>query len=258
MAYSYTAFGNITLPTYNRESDLSPVQAMTRFVQTAGGVFDADGSGRSLRRYPHSLTIDAIVSESTAVAQRTALDALRAAVGLRTYLYRVADNDGTIHRAVCRLAALTVMRSYSEHGYQPVTLQFQQLSAWEGSLHSYSWSLSSPSTKTVTVDGNLPVVDVIFTITAGAGALTNPILTGGGMDVRYTGTIAIGNALVIDCGTLSVLNDGVDGYSGFTLGANHVIEPWCELAPGETDLTLTVSGTTTGATWSVVFRDRWA
>lgn len=279
MGYSFERFGTITLPVYNREMNMAPVSAVQRIVATAAGAFDLDGSGRAAQQFPHPLTVEAIVFEETAAALRAALDALRAAVGTRAYLYRRADDDSTVHRALCRLTAMEVQRTYEQRrAYQPVTLQFLQLSAWQGAstawtlddgeffddglsfdATSYAWSIgSSPTTRSVTNGGNLPVTDVVFTITAGATALTNPILTGGGMDLRWTGTIAATKSLVIDCGALSVLNDGANAYSGLTLGATHAIETWCSLAPGSMDITLTVTGALTGATWGVSFRERWA
>lgn len=280
MGYSFERFGAITLPTYNREIAMAPVSAVQRIVATAAGAFDADGSGRAAQAFPHPLTIEAIVFEEASADLRAALDALRAAVGTRAWLLRRADDDGTIHRALCRLTSMDVQRSYEQRrAYQPVTLQFLQMSAWQGAggeawaldsgeffddalwfdAAQYTWSIGgSPTFRTVANGGNLPVTDAIFTIKAGATGLTNPILTGGGMDLRWTGTIAATKSLVIDCGALSVLNDGANAYSGLTLGSNHTIEAWCSLPPGETTIELAITGTLTGATWGVSFRDRWA
>lgn len=280
MSYYYDRFGALTLPEYNREASIAPAAAALRIVTTAAGAFDADGSGRSMQQFPHPLTLEAIVSEDATADQRTALDALRAAVGTRAYLYRVADDNDTIQRALCRLQSMTAERRYEQRAaYQPIRLIFQQLEPWRGEAYgawtldsgellddgllfnatAYSVAISaSPSSQAVTNGGNLPVADAVFTITAGSGNLTNPVLTGGGMDLRWTGTIDAGDSLVIDCGALSVQDDGVDAYGTFALGSGHTIEDWCYLAPGATTVSLAVSGTLTGASWSVAFRDRWA
>lgn len=279
MSYFYERFGSITLPTYNREASLAPVAPDLRIVATAAGAFDADGSGRSAQQFPHSLTVEAIVSETTVGAQRTALDALRAAVGTRAYLYRRADDDSSVQRAQCRLASMTQERSYEQRrAYQPVRLQFQQLEAWQGAAtawtlddgevlddgldfdaSAYYASLSaSPASQVIANGGNLPVLDAVLTVTAGSAALSNPIFTATGVDLRWTGTIPAGDALVIDCGAASVLLAGADAYSGLGFGAGHAVEQWLRLEPGNTTLTLTVSGTLTGASWSVDFRARWA
>ena len=258
MSYSFLRFGNIILPAYNRESVTSPVAPSQRIITTIAGAFDSDGAERAAQRFPHLLSIDAIVYESDAALQRSEIDVLRAAVGTRAYLYRVADNDSFIHRALCRLNNMTINRSYTQRqALQPVTLQFLQLTMWEGANHTawilddgefldtgltldvvnYSWSIgTSPTTQTVNNAGNLPVRNVVFTITAGATALTNPKLSGAGMDLWYTGTIAAGKSFVVDCGSLSVLNDGVDAYANLALGTGHTIEHWCNLPPGNTTI----------------------
>jgi len=280
MSYTFERFGAITLPTYNRESSIAPAAAAQRIVATTAGAFDADGSGRSAQQFPHSLTVEAIVSEDDAADQRDALDELRAAVGTRAYLYRRADNDSAVHRAPCRLASMTQDRSYEQRrAYQPVRLQFVQLGPWQGtatawtfddgesfddglafdaSTFSYTFG-TSPMTRTREPSGNLPVVDVLFTITAPGGAsLSNVVLTGGGMDLRWTGTIPAGQALTIDSGAAAVLLAGADAYDLFAIGDNHAIEGWCNLEPGDTSVTLQLSGTVSGAVWSVDFRERWA
>ena len=279
MSYFYERFGEITLPIFNRDANLAPAAAKARIVSAAAGAFDADGSGRSAQQFPHSLSIDAFVSEDDAAAQRVLLDAVRAAVGTRAYLYRRADDDETVQRAHCRLVNLTIDRSYKQRrAYQPIRMEFQQLEAWAGTATSwvlddgevlddgltvdasdYSVSLTSvPALQTIEVGGNLPVTDAILTVTAGSAALSNPAFTATDVDLRWTGTIPIGQSLVIDCGAASVLLAGADAYSGLSLGAGHAIEEWLRLEPGSTPLTLNVSGTLTGASWSVYFRERWA
>jgi hypothetical protein len=248
MAYTYTTFGSITLPVYNRESDLSPVTAMTRFVQTANGAFDADGSGRSLRRYPHPLTIDAIVSESTAAAQRTAIDALRVATGTRATMTRKADSDAAEHTATCRLVGMTQMRSYGERGYQPVRLQFAQLTPWRAkTLTTVTATLEvGDLTKTFTVAnaGTLPVTNVTLVADYGESAqsLKDPQWTATGIDLKISGTVILLSATV-DCGALSAIYEttvgNIDRYANLVLGAAHTIDAWMRFQPGNTSLTFT-------------------
>lgn len=278
MAYYLERFGSITLPAPMSDETATPVAAADRIVTTVAGAFDVDGAGRSAQQFPHTLTYQAIVDAATLAALATALDALRAAVGTRAYLYRRADDDGAVHRALCRLVAMPVMRKFEHRGYQPVRLEFRQLGPWQG--QATSWTLdegellddgldfdssdyfatlsSSPATQVVTNGGNLPVLDAVLTVTAGSAALSNPIFTATGVDLRWTGTIPAGGALVIDCGAASVLLAGADAYSGLGFGAGHAIEEWLRLEPGNTTLILTVAGTLTGASWSVDFRARWA
>jgi hypothetical protein len=248
MAYTYTTFGSITLPNYNRESDVSPVTAATRFTPTAAGVFDGDGSGRSARRYPHMLTIDAIVSESTAALQRTAIDTLRAAVGTRASLTRKADSDAAEHVASCRLIGMTQMRSYNEKGYQPVRLQFAQLTPWRAKSATIVTTTLGVGDLikifTITNPGNLPVSNVMLTADYGeiGQSLINPQWTATNIDLKINLTI-ICLRLKVDCGALSVvytLSTGESNrYVNLVLGATHTIDAWMQFAPGDTSLTFT-------------------
>lgn len=280
MAYTFERFGTITLPIYNREINMAPVSASLRIVGTAAGAFDSDGTARSGQSFPHALTVEAVVSEDTTAEQRTAIDALRAAVGTRAYLYRVADSDAAVHRALCRLTAMTQDRHYEQRrAYQPIRLQFAQLTGWQGATHG-TWYFdegevfddgldfdtndylaaltASPASQVVANGGNYPLTDVVFTVTAGAAALSNVVLYAAGMDLRWDGSIPAGQALVIDCGAASVQLAGIDAYSDFYIGPTHTIEDWFRLEPGNTTIGLSVIGTLTGASWSVSFRDRWA
>lgn len=280
MSYTIERFGAITLPTYNRDISMAPAAAQRRIVATAAGAFDGDGDGRSAQQFPHTLTVEAIVSEASLAAQRTALDALRAAVGTRNWLYRRDDaTAAVVQRAPCRFVALRVERGYEQRRvYQPVQMEFVQLGAWQGA--ATSWTLdegellddgldldastyfaalsSSPASQAVTNGGNLPVRAVTVTINAGSGIVVNPIITATNIDLRWAGSIPAGQSLVIDGGALSVLLNGADAYSGLYFGGTHTVESWIELAPGASVVTLTIGGTLTGASWSIDFREVWA
>lgn len=283
MAYTYTTFGDITLPIYNRESDLSPVPAMTRFVQTANGVFDADGNGRSLRRYPHLLTIDAIVSENTPTAQRAAIDALRAAVGTRSLLTRKADSDGAEHVASCRLIKMTQMRSYSERGYQPVRLQFAQLTTWRAKLPT-TYVFEVPQslepfevTGTIINSGNLPVTAVSMRIDVGlpgefGGFISNLRWSNATHDIKINVTFDsyYHFFVIVDGDTYRVIYerppsppDATTYRNYLKIGDGHAIDSWFRLEPGSQPMTLSASlahayGTNHPVTWTVSFYAEYA
>lgn len=278
MAYVYERFAAVTLPIYNRETNLSPVPAANEVVSTLAGAFDAVGQGRSRQKYPNSLSVKCVVTAASAAAWRTALDQLRALVGTRGKLYRRGD-DNALHTCIARLVAMPHTRSVEHKAHIEVTLQFLQLTAWIGDSHA-SWALdngelldsglfldpatfkqtisASPSTQTVTNGGNLPQTDVVFVVTAGSGALSNIVIGAAGVDLRYNATLAAGSTLVIDCAAQAVLVNGGDAYSAFTLGPTHTKEDWCELAPGSTAVSVYASGTLTGSSWTIEFADRWA
>jgi hypothetical protein len=272
MAYTYTTFGGITLPVYNRDSDLSPVAAVIRLTPTAAGAFDADGTRRSARRYPHPLTIDAIVSESTAAAQRTAIDALRAAVGTRATLTRQADSDAATHTATCRLTGMTQARSYSQRGYQPVSLQFAQLTPWRAATAT-TYSATFPYAHTMTAAsaqltlanaGNLPVTAVTMTLSTVGAAIFTPQWTATGHDLTVDDdTVGSDYVLTVDGGSMTVRQVFQSGspenfYGVLVLGSAHTIDSWFRLEPGNTVMTLALHTLGNIVTWGASFFAEYA
>lgn len=280
MSYFYERFGAITLPTFNREASLAPVAPDLRIVATAAGAFDGDGVGRAAQKFPHSLSLEAIVSEATTAAQRTALDALRAAVGTRAHLYRRADDDSTVQRALCRLASMTAQRSYEQRrAYQPITLQFAQIGPWLGTTYSGPWTLDSgiyfddsyvldaPSLG-VTLGasgqyiglpngGNLPQSDVTITVAVASGAIRAVAFLGSDWHIGYSGPLTAGRILTIDAGAQRVVVNDDDAYADFDFGVGHVIEDWISLTPGNNGVTINYIGAAV-ATVQFQYADRWA
>lgn len=276
--YTFDRFGAITLPLYNRTSVQSPAPAREAIVQTIAGAFDSDGSGRSMPKWPQTLSLRCIVAEDSKATQRTVLDALRAAVGLRGKLYRIADSDASSQRAPCRLVALEVERNQKDLTTQEVQLRFQQLGPWQGTVHSGPWTLdsgvlldegyaldvsssvytfSTPTTVWLSNGGNLPHSDVIMAVTATSGTLYALGITATGADMVWSGVLNAGHQLLVDFGAQAVTVDGNDAYAGLELTDNHTIEEWLLLNPGANSLYLNPVG---GATVQVTFQyvDRWA
>ena len=281
MSYLYERFGAITLPTYNREHGLAPVGPRARLVATVAGSFDGDGAARSAQQFPHPLTLEAIVAETSTATQRDALDALRAAVGTRAYLYRRADDDSSVQRALCRLTGMSHERQYKQRtGYQPIKLQFQQLGPWLGTIYSGPWYLdqgyefdagyvldSTTTTYTMTestpvflvIAGNLPITDIVVTATVTTGVLTGFGCNGATWSWAWYGSVTAGRTLQIDTAAESVLLDGGSAYSGFRLQPSHVIERWVDLTPAANQIYVTLLGGT-GLTvkLTIEYSDRWA
>lgn len=277
--YSYQRFGAIVLPTFNRVSGMSPVPPLSRLVQTMAGAFDGDGAGRSSRRFPHELALRCVVAEGTTSGQRAALDALRAAVGQRNYLYRMAEDDGTVQRALCRLTGLDVERSTRDRASQEVTLQFSQLAGWTGAKRGEAWtfdsgiffdttyvldaggltfSLTLPSqVVSVTNGGNLPATDVKITVQVLTGTISGITISGAGWQFTITRSMPAGTVLVIDAGAQMVTVGGVNAYGNFALGAGHTIEDWARMEPGANSVTVAYSGTAT-ANINFALAEGWA
>lgn len=280
MSYTYERFGAIALPTYNREASLAPVAARQRLVATVAGAFDGDGSGRSGQQFPHTLTLEAIVSEDTAAAQRSTLDAMRAAVGTRAYLYRRADDDSTVQRALCRLVGMTQDRAYEQRrAYQPFRLQFQQLGPWLGAIYSGPWTLDSgvyfdegyvldTASLAVTLtsgsqsislshNGDYPTSGVVATIVVQSGILTAISIYGAGWFLGYSGVLVTGQTMIIDAAAESITINGIAAYQNLSFGASHVIEQWMRLEPGENYVTVVTAGSA-NTTVQFEYTETWA
>jgi hypothetical protein len=125
---------------------------------------------------------------------------------------------------------------------------------------SETWTpASSGATYILTNDGVLRQTDVTITITAGAASISNIRLRVNNCDWTYSGTVAAGQALLVDCGAKSITNNTVDAYTGLTLNAGHTVADWIQVEPGNNTVTITYSGNA-GAdavvTWD--YYDAWA
>ncbi len=257
MAYTLQRFGAITLPIYNRRTDLSPVLPRTALLATAAGTFDAWGSERAPQKLPHNITMACVLSEDAAAAFRTAIDALRAAVGTRASLYRLADDDATVHRCTARLIDMDYQRAVANIRHQELKLVFQQLDAWTGK-RAEDWVLDDgsdldeglyldtgdvlitpPGASEVTILGNLPAKDVRITLNFD-GADSDPayvVIPQSGVAIEIAGPWANLDVLYIDAEARTITLNGADCYSRVNLdngyGAyDHTATEWLRLEPG--------------------------
>lgn len=291
--YTIERFGNITLSPFNNDFTLSPVPARLALASTIGGVFDNDGDGRSKQAFPFPLSYDCVVTEDTYANNRTTLDALRAAVGLRAKLYRRAADDSDVHWCVARLAEMPYTWPYRQRGYFEIGLRFLQLTQWNGDDHAgwrfddgydfdaalafdtndYSVLMTTAMSQVVTNGGTLPTTDVILTITTADFPLTNIVFSTSGISteflgflptyipgshIQWIGTIPAYSELQIDCGAMSVTLNGENAYNDFSLVSGHLGDDWMTFGPGDNTIILTAVGTLTGAMWTVNFKDAWA
>lgn len=137
---------------------------------------------------------------------------------------------------------------FDETTLLPTTVVWDGNTEWDGGGFTQDMVLSPQLYQSGLANnrGNFPVTDAVFTVIAGGAAITHLEIEGGGAHLIFKDTIAAGKALVIDCGNLTVENDGVNAYTtaAFELGANHAIDTWCRFAPGETTITITWTGGT--------------
>ena len=274
-----TKFGTYELPLWNKRDGVSMGNMGGAVVDIIGGAgYDAYGSGTAPESALTVTTSFEIIETSTTAVQ-TARDAIRALGGTKERLWAHFP-DGSERFADARLARVRMERRFEYIYYQPVDLDFDIVSpGWHGEVHGAPWYLdagetldsglvldlldywtptSSPLTATVNNGGNRTVTNAVLTVTAGTSTISAIKLVCGSCDWTYSGTVAIGKALVIDCGLKSVVNDGADAYSAFALNSGHAVADWLQLQPGDNTVTITYTGNATDdATFALGYYDGW-
>jgi hypothetical protein len=211
--------------------------------------FDVLGADQAVA-VGRTVTADVEIVESTAAAARATLDAWLAKVGRRGLLVRQAD-DGTQHSIYARLIEAQAKRGVGHVTWLPLSLTFELLEhPWRGTARNPQATLNvSPKDLALTNGGNAANPRPVVTITAPAGGSLTSVtveLVGQGYRWKWTGTLAAGKALVIDCGAATVKADGADAYAGFALEAAHTKEDWLTIPPGNSTLRVWYTGTANG------------
>ncbi len=264
MAYIIERFGDTyataeALPTAGGDQPQGGAGVRSGLVALpGGGSFDAWGSERARLR-PQEITVGGYWSAATVAAMEAKLANLKALEGVRSKLWR--SNGVSQQWRYARLMQVDSPASEGTPTIDEISLIFEAPAApWYGTAHDDLTTLdTSPKAITVTNGGNARVTNPILTLTAGSAPITAvTIAVTGVSQIKWTGTLAAGKSLVIDCGARSVKNDGANAYSGFTLETGHTIDDWLRLGPGNTAVIVTITGGSTDSTLRVQFSDGWA
>ncbi len=206
--------------------------------------------------------------------------------GTRNRLYRqMITRD--IHWQYARLVEVVAERSYEITKFgriQDIALRFiTQEAFWRGDLggvwyfdsgeyfdsglafdSGQTYPLTtSPTAFTVSLGlstdaGRAAVRAVRMGISAGASAMSAvTIARAGGETITFSGTILANKTLVIDTGTMQVLNDGVDAYNDLTLSPTADQAVWFSLEAGDNPITVTFTGGGTGKEISFGYYEVW-
>jgi len=284
--YQIYQFDSVPLPLYNPTAthDAGPVASTLR--DSIGGAFDVYGTRR---RLPNTLkfTVAGIYAAAdgdvllvshdgkyivdhagvfilTATAQgylRRQVDAIRAKMGVRGTIYRRRWDDTTIVQWKTARLLRIAERSDAEQRamYAKLDLEFETAhAAWRAAAAvTVSKTLVSGGAvgANVTAGGNVPVTDAIITVVAG-GAITSLAIKAlhAGIDLRYTGALAAGQTLAIDCGAQTVTVDGANAYAYFALGSGHTAQGWLPMAEGLTPVVVESNG---AGTVALSWYDQW-
>jgi len=284
--YQIYQFDDVPLPLYNPSAmhDAGPVASTLR--DSLGGAFDVYGSRR---RLPSTLkfSISGIYAAAdgdvllvshdgtyivdhagiyilTATAKgylRRQVDAIRAKMGVRGTIYRRRWDDTTVVQwKTARLLRIAERGEAEQRAmYAKLDLEFETAhAAWRSATAvTVSKTLVSGGAvgANLTAGGNVPVTDAIITVTA-AGAITSLAIKAlhAGIDLRYTGTLAAGQVLTIDCGAQTVTLNGVNAYAYFALGSGHTVQGWLPMVEGLTPAIVESNG---AGTVVISLYDQW-
>jgi len=264
MGYWITRFGaSTTLPTKGPDQMIGPGPIRSSLVRLpGGGVYDTRGSDAATQA-GQIIPVSGICSAATAGALKTAYDLLRAIKGDRDKLYRSPDGGSANSEWMyARCVGVSTRRIADNQLWVPITLSFElQEQYWHGADGSDTITLAaSPQSGEITNDGNTAATQIVLTITATTAAISAITIeneeTGHISKITYAAEIAIGKALVIDCGAKTVLNDGANAFSSFSIiTATHTRTEWLVLKPGNNTIKITKTGGHNDNTATFAFDD---
>ena len=264
MGFWVTKFGGTTLSTKAPRQEVGLGDAALGLQELAGGgVHDPWGADRAPVQLPYNLPCTNIITAANPAAMATALNALRALHGQRDWLYRTPDGGAANRdRVLARLESIGASREVQHGLLLPVDLVFSVLSApWQGADGTVSTVLDGGGGVTTIVcanDGNARVTNAVITITALVAPITSiTVAVAGITSITWADSLAIGEALVIDCGARTIRNNGADAYGFFTYNVGHVVDDWLRLEPGNNSVVITMVGGDATSTVIIAYRDGW-
>lgn len=280
MAYYYSSFSGVPLPTKQTVQDHSTPEFHNPLVQTTNGAYDYFGFDQRAFSRPHTFQVTGLYDDETialaeggdtivdhngnTITSSTAdelielLEALKAKSGSVGPLIRqIRDTSGRKERKFCRLLQVEyVDRSRDNALLAPATAVFSTLQPhWQSTTPSNVTQALSVGANSVTVNssGNAPIYDAVLTF-AITGSVTNIDISLGNNHLVYSGSLVNTDTLIIDCGNYSVTKNANPAYNDFALGSSHNDNVWLRLgASNSVDVTLT-GGT---ATFDVDYYDQY-
>jgi hypothetical protein len=283
MAFSIYRFGvSEILPTAGGKFDVGTGKAKINSVDFPhGGSFDENGSDQSYRggyRIKHSCILRGTSSSDLVTKYST----LRSYLGKKDKLYRKVDGSTDLQWVWGRLEEIESTRDSDNINHLNLELTFYVYSPlFNGQLNG-SWRLdtgivldapdlvldtgliyqltTTETTFTINNGGNAKLHAFEFSISSGSSTPITGVRVqkANETDFTWSGNLALGSQLVIDFGSLSIKNSGVDAYNGFLLStANHKIDSWATLDSGDNTFTISRIGGAADSSVSVSYYDGW-
>lgn len=284
--YRLITFGTTTLEYYNQVDGIGSGETPTQFqALPEGGALDLFGSQQK-----HPGVVEYTKSLRLQAATKTALTNLYLGLlqlrGKRDMLYRKTVGSNLTHWKYARLVQVNASRDFDQAKFkliQDVDLRFEAQEAfWHGT--AVGWTLdsgyyfdaglsldtgnsqtlvTSPKTFTLTLGsasdaGRAPTRAIIMTINPGNATMSNITITRtGGESILFSGSLAAGELLVIDTGSMQVTKSGVDAYSSLTFTPTADLATWFSLMPGANAMSVSWTGGGTGAEIDFVYTECW-
>lgn len=282
--YRITGFSDISFEHYNQVDTIgSGATPVAYQALPEGGAIDGYGSQQKNPGAVERILSRRLRGGTQAELEQTFFQLL-ALRGKRDRLYR-RTASGDIHWQYARLVEVTATRTYETTKYnfiQDIELRVvTQDPFWRGDFggqwylddgESFDTGLSldsgqtyaltsSPTAFTISIGtevGRAPIRAVRLQVTAGSAPITSiTIARAGGESITFGGTIAIGDVVTIDTGTMQVTNDSVDAYDDLTLSPTADMAAWFSLQTGDNDITVTFTGGGTGSTIDFAYYEAW-
>ena len=231
MAYAIDRFGiayesAAVLPVHNARQPQGTASVESTLLDLPwGGAFDWRGADHA-QTAVDTRSISGLIVTATEAELLGQLNLWRALVGTKSRLWR-SDNGADRQWRMARCLGLTSELIPRARNQADVSLRFElPPGPWQGAARSETILLdTSPKSQAVTNGGNVVQRDVVLTVTAVGSPITalwiSNFLAEHNARIHYTGAIAAGQSLVIDCGAGTVRNHGVDDYAQFVLEAGH-------------------------------------
>jgi len=210
------------------------------------------------------LTIKGSIStlSQSSSALETQERALRALLGVRGSLVRQWMSSANQETIQARLIGISAQRRLENNQHLEMALAFQLLwPSWDGSSHSDTHNLSgAPTTFNQLNNGNAPTSRVVITVVPAGSNITYVSIqrSFGGTtynDLQWSGTLVVGQSLVIDCGKRSVRNNGAEAFSGLSFGIQQRHDKWMQLDPGTNGISVSKTGGSTTSTIKFEYKD---
>lgn len=284
--YRVTYFGLQSLEAYNQTDEIGSGETPVAYLQLAnGGALDRYGNQQK-----HPGAVPRMISRRLQASSLATLNdlyfRLLALRGKRDQLWR-STASGELHWIYARLVNVSAKRDYqlTQFKYiQDLDLQFvTQEACWHGDYIG-AWYLnsgkylnrglsldsgnnypltSSPTALTVSLGivtdaGRAPVRAIVIAISAGDAEMSAISLERTGGEVLiFNGTIAANTQLIINTGTLQVLNDGVDAYNDLEISPTADMAAWFTLLPGDNLISVAFTGGGTGRQIDLAYYEAW-